>query len=102
MRMSLTGPRFLESAGVERMVRDGVERLQAIPGVEVASATCCVPLEGGYGLPFVDRRPAARGHRRHGGGGWLTISPGFFDVFKIPVKRGRAFTERDTRNAPPS
>ena len=29
MRMSLTGPRFHESVGVERMVRDGVERIQA-------------------------------------------------------------------------
>ena len=26
----------------------------------------------------------------------MTISPGYFDVFKIPVKRGRAFDERDT------
>src|SRR5436190_8083515 len=100
MRMSLSGPRFLESAGVERMVKDGVERLQAIPGVEVASATCCVPLEGGYGLPFVIAGRPLEG-TAHGGGGWLTISPGYFDVFKIPVKRGRAFTDRDTRNAPP-
>src|SRR6185436_12760896 len=36
MRMSLTGPRFLTSAGVEQMVRDGVERLRAVPGVEIA------------------------------------------------------------------
>jgi len=100
MRMSLSGPRFLESAGVERMVKDGVERLQAIPGVEVASATCCVPLEGGYGLPFVIAGRPLEG-TAHGGGGWLTISPGYFDVFKIPIKRGRAFTERDTRNSPP-
>ena len=28
-------------------MRDGIERLQAIPGVERAAATCCVPLEGG-------------------------------------------------------
>ena len=100
MRMSLSGPRFLESVGVERMVRDGVERLQAIPGVEVASATCCVPLEGGYGLPFVIVGRPLEG-TAHGGGGWLTISPGYFDVFRIPVKQGRAFTDRDTRNAPP-
>jgi putative ABC transport system permease protein len=100
MRMSLSGQRFLESVGVERMVRDGVERIQAIPGVEVASATCCVPLEDGYGLPFIIVGRPLEG-TAHGGGGWLTISPGYFDVFKIPVKKGRAFTERDTRNAPP-
>ena len=59
-----------------------------------------MPLEGGYGLPFVIVGRPLEGPS-HGGGGWLTISPGYFDVFKIPVKRGRAFTERDTRNAPP-
>jgi predicted permease len=100
MRMSLTGPRFLESVGVERMVRDGVERIRAIPGVDLASATCCVPLEGSYGLPFIIVGRPLEGPS-HGGGGWLTVSPGYFEVFKIPVKRGRSFTERDTRSAPP-
>ena len=100
MRMSLTGPRFLESVGVERMVRDGVERIRAIPGVDLASATCCVPLEGSYGLPFIIIGRPLEGPS-HGGGGWLTVSPGYFEVFKIPVKRGRSFTERDTRSAPP-
>jgi predicted permease len=37
----------------------------------------------------------------HGGGSWVTASPGYFDVFKIPVKRGRVFDERDDRGAPP-
>jgi predicted permease len=100
MRMSLTGPKYLESVGVERVVRDGVERLQSIPGVEVASATCCVPLEGGYGLPFIIVGRPLEGPA-HGGGGWLTISPGYFDVFRIPVKQGRAFTDRDTKGTPP-
>jgi predicted permease len=100
MRMSLTGPKYLESVGVERVVRDGVERLQAIPGVEVASATCCVPLEGGYGLPFIIVGRPLEG-TAHGGGGWLTISPGYFDVFRIPIKQGRAFTDRDTKGTPP-
>ena len=25
----------------------------------------------------------------------MTVSPGYFEVFKIPVKRGRTFNERD-------
>src|SRR4029079_8702514 len=101
MRMSLTGPRFEKSAGVEQMVRDGVERLRALPGVEQASATCCVPLQGGYGLPFlIVGRPLDKGPF-HGGGGWMTVSPGYFEVFKIPAKRRRTFNDRDTKNSTP-
>jgi putative ABC transport system permease protein len=85
---------------VEQLVRDGVERLRTLPGVEAASATCCVPLEGGYGLPFtVVGRPLEK-EPFHGGGGWLTISEDYFDVFKIPIKRGRPFTAADDRLAP--
>jgi predicted permease len=37
----------------------------------------------------------------HGAGGWVAISPKYFDVFKIPLKRGRPFTDRDDTSAPP-
>ena len=100
MRMSLTGPKYLKSMGVEQTVRDGVERIRAIPGVIDATATCCVPLQGGYGLPFqIVGRPLTDGPF-HGGGEWITISPGFFEVYKIPVKRGRTITKRDDNKAP--
>jgi predicted permease len=101
MRMSMSGTRYLKSEGVEQAVRDGVARIRALPGVVEASATCCVPLEGGYGLPFlVVGRPLQDGPF-HGGGGWLTVSSGYFEVFKIPLKRGRTFNERDTSRSPP-
>jgi predicted permease len=99
MRMSLTGPQFQTSSGVEQTIRNAVERLKAIPGVELASATCCVPLQGGYGLPFtIAGRPLEKGPY-HGGAGWMTTSSGYFDVFKIAVKRGRAFNDRDDANS---
>ena len=101
MRMSLAGQRFLTSAAIDRLVREGTQRIRALPGVVSASATCCVPLEGGYGLPFIiTGRPLNNGPF-HGGGGWQTISPNYFDVFKIPVVRGRPFTELDTAAATP-
>ena len=101
MRMSLGETRFQSSAAVDQIMRTGIERLTALPEVEVASATCCVPLEGGYGLPFqIVGRPLEDGPY-HGGGGWLTTAPDFFDVFRIPMIRGRAYTERDTGAAPP-
>jgi putative ABC transport system permease protein len=102
MRMSLTDPRFLKSQGLEDAVRDAVPKIEAIPGVEKATATCCVPLEGGYGLPFiVAGRALPPDQRFHGGGGWATTSSGFFEIFKIPVKKGRVFNERDTGSTTP-
>ncbi len=101
MRMSVTGPQFDSSQSVDLMIRNGSERLRAVPGVLNAAATCCVPLQGGYGLPFVIAgRPLTDGPF-HGGGGWINITPGYFDVFKIPIKQGRDFTERDDSVGPP-
>ena len=102
LQMSLAGNTYTKSAAIERLVRDGSERLRALPGVVVATAACCVPLEGGYGLPFtVMGRPLDAGAQFHGGAGWITISPGYFDAFRIPVLRGRAFNERDDAGATP-
>ena len=101
MRMSLSGKAFLTSAAIDGLVRRGVERIQALPGVELASATCCVPLEGGYGLPFrIMGRPLEKGPF-HGGGEWKTVAPGFFEVFHMRMLRGRTFNDRDTSAAAP-
>jgi len=100
LRTSLAGPAFETSAGVERVILDAVDRLEALPGVEVATATCCVPLQGGYGLPYrIVGRPTEDGPF-HGSGQWMTTSPGYFDVFRIPVRRGRVLDRRDDAAAP--
>jgi predicted permease len=58
-----------------------------------------VPLQGGLGLPFVIEGRPLEGPF-HGGGGFTPISATYFTVFKIPVLRGRAFTDRDDGAAP--
>jgi len=99
MRMSLTGPQYEKPAGVTQLVHDGVRRIQALPGVEVAGTTCCVPLEGGFGLPFqIPGRPD--GPLAKGGAGWTMVSAGYFETFKIPVLRGRTYTEQDDGGPP--
>jgi len=99
MEMSLTGDRFQKTAAVGQLSRDGRERLNALPGVEASASTCCLPLEGGFGLPFtIAGRPL--GKDGPPGAGWMNVSPGYYSVFKIPILRGRDFTDKDTTGAP--
>jgi putative ABC transport system permease protein len=79
---------------VNQLIRNAVQRIEALPAVVSAGASYSLPLEGGFGVPFniVGRTPAGG---RYDGRGWMSISPHYFDVFKIPVLRGRAFTDRD-------
>jgi len=101
MEMSLTGERFEKTAGVAQLSRDGRDRLKAIPGVEDAATTCCLPIEGQFGLPFtIMGRAADPAKRLTVGAGWMNASPDYFKLFKIPVLRGREFTNQDTAAAP--
>ena len=101
LEMSLTGDRFQTTAGVAQLSRDGRERLGTIPGVEVTASTCCLPLEGGFGLPFdiVGRAHGKDPINNTDGAGWMNTSPGYFATFHIPL-RGRDFTDRDNGAAP--
>jgi predicted permease len=100
MEMSLTGDRFQKTAGVAQISLAGRDRLNAIPGVEASASTCCLPLEGGFSLPFhvVGRAPAKDGQDPDAG--WMSASPGYFSVFKIPILRGRDFSDNDSTGAP--
>ena len=95
MEMSLTGTRYETSAAVNQLVRDSQRRVESLPGVVAFASTCCLPLEGGFGLPFiVEGRPLTDGPA-HGGAGYRPLSPRYFEVFKIPLLRGRMFTDHD-------
>jgi predicted permease len=101
MDTALTGSRFDHTAAIDLMTRQALDRIHAIPGVEAAAATSYLPLEGGLGLGFIiEGRPLTDGPE-HGGAGWNYVTARFFDVFKIPIVRGRGFTERDDAAAPP-
>jgi len=100
MRMSLSGSRFEKAADVQQLVTDAVRRIEALPAVARAGATYGLPLDGVFGIPFnIEGRAAS--NARYDGRGWMAVSPGYFDIFKIPVLRGRPFTIRDTAAGAP-
>src|SRR5262249_40118231 len=73
METSLTGSRFENTASIYGVARQAIERIEALPGVQAAAASCYLPLEGGLGLGFIIQgRPLTNGPV-HGGGGWAYV-----------------------------
>jgi putative ABC transport system permease protein len=100
MSMSISGDRFQKTAPVTQVIRDGSDRVKAIPGVVDAAVTNCLPLQGGFGMTF-DILGRPKGNQPFtGGAGFYSISRGYFSTFKIPLLRGRHFTEQDDSSAP--
>jgi predicted permease len=99
MQMSLAGARFRQTSGVDQLVRNGVARIDSLPGVEAAATSCCLPLETVWQLSYIIAGRPLNG-RIHGIAGWTFISPGYFEALKIPILRGRAFNARDDAAQP--
>ena len=102
-RLMLPEKTYPDRAGWTRFHRELLRRLGGVAGIEAAAVNSAVPLEGGGSeapvikegdaMPTPDR-PAATTL-------FQTTSPGYFQAMGIPLVRGRAFTERDTADAPP-
>jgi putative ABC transport system permease protein len=100
MEMSITGPRFEKTAGVAQLSREGRQRLKAIPGVEDAAFTCCLPIQGQFGLPYTIVGKPVDPSKGPPGAGWMSASPDYYKLFHIALIRGREFTDQDTTGAP--
>ena len=98
MEMSLNGQRYQNSAGIAQLLRDGRERLNTLPGVEIAAAGFWRPIdvEDGTGFQIVGRPVDKTGC----GSQYMSVTPGYLSLFRIPVLRGRDFTENDKAGAP--
>jgi len=100
MEMALTGPRFEKTAGVAQLIQDSRERIHAIPGVEEVGVSNSLPLDGGFGLPFIIVGRPLTGPQT-GGAEWKATSPGYFGALHIPIIQGRDFTVHDVAGEPP-
>ncbi len=99
MRMLLAGPDFESPARANQVIREGIRRIRALPEVEGVAASCCVPLETPMQTGIrIAGHPEGRAFR--GVAVWTLASPDYFEVLKIPVLRGRTFTERDEGGPP--
>ncbi|HTX36402.1 MAG TPA: ABC transporter permease [Bryobacteraceae bacterium] len=93
-------PQLARLPGVDDIAADVFRRLQRLPAVESAALTQLLPLEGGFNSLTIVILGRPLTGLAHGNARWMTVSPEYFDVLKIPLLRGRAFTEGDRRGAP--
>ena len=74
----------------------------ALPGVQAVALSRMIPLQGGsmgLGGVLVEGRPAP-GPNDSWDPAWNIVTPGYFDVLRIPILSGRAFTDADRAGAP--
>ena len=100
LQTSLTGGRYDTTAKVDNLIRQMTPRLESLPGVQSAATAIMLPIEGGIDLPFnIAGKPPAKGDMYNGDEQWRSVSAHYFSAFKIPLLRGRVFSEHDTGNS---
>jgi predicted permease len=84
---------------VDHFVTQIQQRLENLPGVEAAASTVMLPVECCIDLPFnIVGKPPSQG-QWNGDEQWRSATPHYFQAFRIPIVRGRAFRESDTGNS---
>jgi predicted permease len=100
MELSLSPGRY-DDAGRADFYRRLVEQLRAIPGVEAAAAANSLPIVGSPrgGTGFHVQGTPLRPPNQQPVTIVRVVTPGYFRTLRIPVLRGREFTDADTATA---
>ncbi|HEV2149920.1 MAG TPA: ABC transporter permease [Longimicrobiaceae bacterium] len=75
-------------------------RVAALPGVQSAGAASSVPLTGGWNRSFTVEGITVPEGETGPYGNFRTVYPDFHRTLRIPLRRGRFFTDADRRGAP--
>jgi len=100
--LSLPGPRYPKPQQQIRFYQELLGRFKTLPGVEDVGATTQTPLSPGdnWSFFFVEGRPApAPGQESNAA--MRSVSSGYFQAMRVPLRKGRYFTEADARIALP-
>jgi putative ABC transport system permease protein len=100
---SLADNRYQTTEATARFTRQALQHIESIAGVDSASTSLVIPATSSIGALAFDipgkANPSGRQH--NGPEQWRTVSPHFFKVFRIPLLRGRVFTEHDDMGGAP-
>jgi predicted permease len=86
------------------LLRNAVERVEALPGIERATFALGMPLTIRHGRTSGSQIwVESDGEKKAFPGYWAEnlIGPGYFETLDIPLRQGRDFTRNDDASAPP-
>ena len=100
-RLELPNARYPKAQDTADFYKKLLERVSVLPGVQSAAAAWWIPLSGSdIDVTFdVQERPLPEGQQAVAEVN--VVTPEYFRTLRTPIALGRAFTERDDKNAPP-
>jgi putative ABC transport system permease protein len=98
-KMSLQGSSTQVPVGIGALLQRTLLQLRDLPGVTSVAVANSIPVERGLNLPL--RPPAGGVLDRVRSVDWRWISPEYFAAFRIPVRDGRTFDDRDNASSTP-
>lgn len=99
--IALPRSKYPKDSAAAEFYNQVLDRVRLLPGTEDAALGQPLPLEGEYSVEFAvaGREPAAGDPLESAP--FRYISPSYFPVLSIPLRSGRAFTDRDAAGAEP-
>jgi predicted permease len=100
LRLGVSGPAYSEEIQRVNFYQRLWDRIRQLPGVEAAGGVSVLPLAGGIGWGGI----TIEGYDAASGQNMIqadqrVASVGYFEAMKIPLVRGRFFTEHDRKEA---
>ena len=98
--VSLQDARYADAAEVNRLFDVSLEALRRSPGVSAAAVSQQLPYQTLLNVPFRIEGRAADPSGRPPIADIAYVTPGFFETFTIPIRRGRAIADIDRKGGP--
>jgi predicted permease len=100
LRLPLPALKYPKVEQVINFHKEMIQRMQTLPGVQSASISSDLPLQGGHTNNFnLEMRPTPPGVSEDVAE-YFAVSPEYFRTLGIPLLKGRYLTEQDNENAP--
>jgi predicted permease len=100
--IALPGVKYPTDTSAELFTEQLMPRLNALPGVRAAGTTSVIPFGGSWSTSSFTIEGLVVPPGQNGPwGDSRVVTPRFFEAMRIPIKRGRAFTDQDRNGAPP-